>query len=214
MCKAIAQRVYKPAPFGAGFFWPEYCRVLKHVANIACKGTTMRSAHGFTLIELMIVVAIIAILAAIAIPAYQDFAIRAKFSEAIVAATPAKLAIGEGFGSSGMSGVAAVAANYSATNTSTASKYVTRVEIADATGVIKVVMAANAGNGVPTSLNGTTITFTPQLDNTGLAVALHNSMQGNIDWACASDSHDTANKRGMVFTAGTLPAKYAPSECR
>lgn len=174
----------------------------------------MRSAHGFTLIELMIVVAIIAILAAIAIPAYQTYAIRAKFSEGIVAAGPAKMAVGEGFGSIGMAGVAAVAESYSATNASTESKYVTRVEVAATTGVIIVVMAANAGNGVPKSLNGTTMTFTPQLDNTGLAVALRDSMEGNIDWACASASNTTATARGMRFTKGTVPAKYAPSECR
>ncbi len=57
--------------------------------------TMQRAQQGFTLIELMIVVAIIGILAAIAIPAYQDYTCRAKISEAITSAAPAKTAVSE-----------------------------------------------------------------------------------------------------------------------
>ena len=64
---------------------------------------------GFTLIELMIVVAIIGILAAVAIPAYQDYTVRAKISEVITAGAAAKSAISEGFQTNGMVGVASAA---------------------------------------------------------------------------------------------------------
>jgi prepilin-type N-terminal cleavage/methylation domain-containing protein len=65
------------------------------------EGITMKQQHGFTLIELMIVIAIIGILAAIAIPAYQDYTIRSKVSEGLNMAGAAKLAVAETFDSSG-----------------------------------------------------------------------------------------------------------------
>ena len=70
---------------------------------------------GFTLIELMIVVAIIGILAAVALPAYQDYTVRAKVSEVILAASSAKVAVAEAAqaGSSGMESISVVASQQS-----------------------------------------------------------------------------------------------------
>ena len=65
---------------------------------------------GFTLIELMIVVAIIGILAAIAIPAYQDYTVRSKVTEGLSLAASAKTTVAEGFASGGMAGLASAAA--------------------------------------------------------------------------------------------------------
>ena len=70
---------------------------IRHVRSRVAR----RAAQGFTLIELMIVVAIIGILAAIAIPAYQDYTIRSKVSEGVVGASPAKTAVSEYYVSQG-----------------------------------------------------------------------------------------------------------------
>ncbi|MES1195948.1 MAG: prepilin-type N-terminal cleavage/methylation domain-containing protein, partial [Steroidobacter sp.] len=64
---------------------------------------------GFTLIELMIVVAIIGILAAIAIPAYQDYTVRSKVTEGLTLADSAKIAVSEGYQANDIAGVGAAA---------------------------------------------------------------------------------------------------------
>lgn len=168
---------------------------------------------GFTLIELMIVVAIIGILAAVALPAYQDYTVRAKVSEAVIAASSAKSMMSEAFQTDGVTGLNAAAAAYNSIGVSQKrSKYVGNVTIAPATPwTITVAVAANAGNGMPTGLNGQTLTFSPNVQGvTPVATS-----QGAIDWACGSTTVATATARSLVNRAvGTLPAKYAPSECR
>jgi type IV pilus assembly protein PilA len=157
---------------------------------------------GFTLIELMIVVAIIGILAAIAIPAYQDYTVRSKVTEGLSLADATKVAVAEGYQSNDMAGVLAasvdLAANFKAT------KYVGAETITAGTGVITVTYAA------PPAIAGQTITLTPSIGKAALVPGL----QGPVDWACGSQFTATAAARGLPATAGSLTAKFAPTECK
>lgn len=171
---------------------------------------------GFTLIELMIVVAIIGILAAIAIPAYQDYTIRSKIVEGIFLADAVKSAVTEGFQSGDMAGIAAVATSLSATPALggfSPTKYVSAMSVNAATGVITVTYNVTS-NGIP-QLTGTgnKLVFTPYINKAALAIGL----TGSIDWACASATAATATAQftpGPVPTLGSILAKYVPSNCK
>jgi type IV pilus assembly protein PilA len=139
---------------------------------------------GFTLIELMIVVAIIAILAAIAIPAYQDYLIRSQVSEGAVLTDGAKTAVTEFYSNAGHFPADNASAGLSPA-ASIAGKYVGQVEVASG-----VITATLDGPKVNSKVSGETFVLSP-FDNGGA-----------INWTCNKSSGGS-----------TVPPKYLPSSC-
>ncbi|HUO82876.1 MAG TPA: pilin [Gammaproteobacteria bacterium] len=159
--------------------------------------------QGFTLIELMIVVAIIGILAAIAIPAYQDYTIRSQVSEGPALASSVKAAVAESFAQGGTWPLDLDDAGLDAANPPEG-KYVSGIAVANGT------ITITYGNDVNAAVIGDTLTLRPGL-----------SLNDDIIWECGfatgvtgvNTYADSANTPSDA-TASTIQPKYLPASCR
>ena len=154
---------------------------------------------GFTLIELMIVVAIIGILAAVALPAYQDYTKRAKLSEVILAASACRTSITEIYQTNSAASLPA-AGGWGCESSVPTSKYVASVATDAKGGVIVTVQGIG-----DTTVDAKTVSLVP----TGAAGAVITASVPLAQWVCGNA---TAINSGTAVT--TVPPKFLPGSCR
>lgn len=161
-----------------------------------------RMKNGFTLIELMIVVAIMGILASLAISSFQTYTIRAQVSEALNMAAGAKTPVIDAFNNSGRPPADRSAAGMTPTATDTRGSFVESVTIDNGRVDIKF------GNNAHQAIFGKTLSITPYMSGTGSFI-----------WRCGLDAEpaDTVIMSGgveSVYIVPDIPARYLPKSCK
>ncbi|MDH4056543.1 MAG: pilin [Gammaproteobacteria bacterium] len=149
----------------------------------------MKKQQGFTLIELMIVVAIIGILAAIAIPAYSDYTIRAQVSEGLNLSGGAKAAVSEFSMDTGRFPSDNTTAGIAVLATDINGKYVTQVGVGVTGGVANGVINVTYGNDANAALTGANLVLSPSTNG------------GSVEWTCRTG-------------ATVIQPKHLPAACR
>jgi type IV pilus assembly protein PilA len=141
---------------------------------------------GFTLIELMIVIAIVGILAAVALPAYQDYTIRAKVSEGLATIGEAKTSVSEYFIATGK-----IPANENASGirVNVNTKVVASMKYIGSAGLIRLIVQDDVGGDISSSANS-------------FELSLASTQGGTPQWVC------------KPAAVNPIPAKYLPANCR
>ncbi len=168
---------------------------------------------GFTLIELMIVVAIIGILAAIAIPAYQDYTVRAQVSEGLSLSSGLKTAVGDFYSTTGrwaadnaeaICGQTPAPANCTvgAAATDNTGNYVSQIAVQ--TGNIIITYSATAPQKASAAIDTQILTLSPGVD-----------AAGNITWVCGTATAPTTLTMATAPTTPTdIESRYLPASCK
>ena len=152
---------------------------------------------GFTLIELMIVIAIIGILASVALPAYQDYTVRAQVSEGAIAASAIKVGVTEMLADDGMAGLTTYAAVVAADQTNLTTSRIGAIAVIPATGEIQVTMLMpqlGAGTDV--------LAYLPWIGGIPLSAT---NLTGTLEWNC-----DAA----VSGASTSIASNYLPAVCR